>query len=164
MTSTRAAQPSNEPSDVLVQQLDDALRSEVADVYAGLTFSSNGAIQLHLTKNSPEVETLIDRVVAALRNTVSDAQRLPSIERIVGARNSLRLLERTRDRVQIRRLGLDSCGIRISVYGVDVWANRVRIEAHDLTQEAKAFLEVEFGAETVNVVEGGQRSASAPSR
>ncbi len=137
MMLTRAAQPSNEPSDVLAQQL-------------------NGAIQLHLTQNSPEVETLIESVVAALRNTVSDAQQLSSIERIVGARNSLRLLERTRDRIQIRRLGLDSRGIRISVYGVDVWKNRVRVEVQNLTSEAKAMLEAEFGAELVDVVEGGQ--------
>jgi hypothetical protein len=144
----RAAPPDNSPRAVMVRTL-LRLREEDPDSFAGLVTSPDGSIELLVTRPTPATAKAIDDA----RALSGDAIPVRVVE---GLRFSHAALEGLRDEILARHAELRSRGINITEFGVDERANRVRVGIKGLTPQMSEVVALEFGADMVNIVEGGE--------
>jgi hypothetical protein len=144
----RAASPDNSPRAVTVRTL-LRLRQEDPDSFAGLGQSADGSLEL-----------LVTRSTAATTKAIDDARRLSGdqvpVRVVEGLRFSRAALEHLRDQILARHAELRSRGINITEFGVDEHANRVRVGIKGLTPQMADLVALEFGADMLNIVEGGE--------
>jgi hypothetical protein len=144
----RAAPPDDSPRAMMLRPL-YRLRQEDPDSFAGIVISPDGTIDLLVTASTPATVRAVDDA----RSLGRDAVRVRVVE---GMKYSHADLESLRDEVLRRNADLKSRGANITEFGVDERANKVRIGVKDLTPESAELLEREFGAEQLDIVEGGE--------
>lgn len=141
---------------MLIRTLVARLRADVPELYAGLVIGPDGAIQVFAVGDDQRLLALVN--ATRLTNAAQvDVHVVPK------RRHSLATLERVHEKIRSRYDAIAALGIRITQSGVDVRANKVRISVLELTPEAVTRLSSEFGADRVEVVQGGLwRPVSAP--
>lgn len=125
------------------------LRQEDPDSFAGLVQSADGSLEIMVTSST-----------AATVKAIDDARRLSGdalpVRVVEGLRFSHAVLEHLRDEILARHTQLRSRGINITEFGVDERANRVRVGIKGLTPQMADLVALEFGADMINIVEGGE--------
>jgi hypothetical protein len=103
---------------------------------------------------------MVTRSTAATVKAIDDARRLSGdavpVRVVEGLRFSHAILEHLRDEILARHAQLRSRGINITEFGVDERANRVRVGIKGLTPQMADLVALEFGADMINIVEGGE--------
>ena len=144
----RAALPDNSPRAVMARTL-LRLREEDPDSFAGLVQSADGSLELLVTTST-----------AATAKAIRDARTLSGdaipVRVVEGLRFSHAVLEQLRDEILARQAELRSRGINITEFGVDDRANRVRVGIKGLTPQMAKLVALEFGADMLNIIEGGE--------
>jgi len=144
----RTAPPDNSPRAVTVRTL-LRLREEDPDSFAGLVQGPDGSLELLVTRSTAATAKAIDDA----RALSGDAVRVRVVE---GLKFSHAVLERLRDEILARHAELRSRGVNITEFGVDERTNRVRVGVKGLTPRLAELVALEFGADMLNIVEGGE--------
>jgi hypothetical protein len=144
----RPAPPDDSPQAVMLRTL-HRLRQEDPDSFAGIVIGPDNTIELLVTASTPAIVRAIDDA----RSSGRDAVRVRVVE---GMKYSHADLENLRDEVLRRHADLKSRGVNITEFGVDERANRVRIGVKDLTPDSAELLAREFGADKIDIVQGGE--------
>jgi hypothetical protein len=124
------------------------LRQADPDSFAGLVQSADGSLELLVTTSTAATAKAIDDARAS-----SGAVPVRVVE---GMTFSHAVLEHVRDEILARHAELRSRGINITEFGVDERANRVRVGIKGLTPQMADLVALEFGADMLNIVEGGE--------
>jgi hypothetical protein len=124
------------------------LRQADPDSFAGLVQSADGSLELLVTTSTAATAKAIDDARAS-----SGAVPVRVVE---GMTFSHAVLEHIRDEILARHAELRSRGINITEFGVDERANRVRVGIKGLTPQMADLVALEFGADMLNIVEGGE--------
>jgi hypothetical protein len=143
----RPAPPDDSPFAVLTQTLDARLRADFPNSFAGFVRASDGALEVYST-GDPALSTVVHEVQAESGGRIA-------VRVVTGMTNSLIALERLHEQVRSRAEELKARGIVLGSFGVDVLRNRYRFAVVDLTPEKTAMLTATFGADQVEVVQGG---------
>jgi hypothetical protein len=144
----RAAEPEDSPRANVLRIL-SRLRQEAPDSFAGIIVAPDDSIELLMTVSTPATLRAIDEA----RKSSRDAVRVRVIE---GLKHSLADLERVRDAITMRHAELKASGVNVTEWGASARTNRVRIGVKDLTSESADYLARAFGADKVEIVEGGE--------
>lgn len=144
----RAARPDDSPGALLTRSLDARLRADHRDVFAGIVWRSNHELEVFAVGDATR-----------LRDAVHDVHRATAPDvavRITGGMTStLAELEDLHEQLRMRSDAIAAVTGPISGFGVDVLANRERIELIEPSREAVDFLERTFGADRILVARGG---------
>ncbi|MDP9252551.1 MAG: hypothetical protein M3O80_06050, partial [Chloroflexota bacterium] len=132
---------------VLTRALDARLRADFPNAFAGFVRASDGALEVYST-GDPALAALVHELQPESGGSVP-------VRVVTGMTNSLMVLERLHEQVRARAGELKARGIVLGSFGVDVRRNRYRLAVVDLTPEKAALLTAAFGADQVEVVQGG---------
>jgi hypothetical protein len=145
----RPAPPEDSPFLSLVGALNARLRAEAPTKFAGIGRGPDGAVEVYATVSDPAFTTLVEEVHLASGSQVP-------VRVAAGMKNSLASLERLFARIRERAQELHNEGIPLVQFGVHVSANRVHLGVEGLTPEIAESLKCEFGADRVEIAEGGR--------
>lgn len=148
---TGRAQPSTDPRNMLVAELDPRLRAGAADVFAGLYGAPDGAVQVFVTEETPAVRSIVASSEASVRAAAPAGRPVPAVRIVPGKANSLAELERIRDALRARRSEFRARGIELTGFGANIAKNKTEIGVKTLTPQIKADLGREFGADKIDV-------------
>jgi hypothetical protein len=144
----RAAEPEDSPRANVLRIL-SRLRQDDPDSFAGIIVDSDDSIELLVTASTPATVRAIDDARRSSRDTV----RVRVVEVL---KHSLADLERVRDAITMRHAELKARGVYVTEWGASARTNKVRIGVKDLTPASAELLARKFGAEMVDIVEGGE--------
>ncbi len=142
----RPALADDSPSAVLARKLEAQLRTEFPNAFAGMVHAADGGFDVYST-GDPRLPVVVQQLQA-------DSGGGIEVRVVTGMTNSLAVLERLHEQVRARNDDFKARGIVLG-WGIDVRANRLRLEVVDLTAEKVAFLTTAFGAAQVQLVQGG---------
>ena len=128
------------------------LRREEPESFAGTLMRPDGSLELRVTRFTPAVA----RAVETAKRSSCGAIAVNVVE---GLRYSLAELEVKRDEILRRADDLAARGVRITGFGVDIRANRVRVEVKALDPQKAVVIADEFGADKVELFNGGEWTA-----
>jgi hypothetical protein len=128
-----------------VAGLERELRSGWPDAFAGLAFMA-GELRVFAKKDSG--------LVTAVATLARDAPAGLHVRVVAEATNSLLELESVRAEITRRMRAGELHEMRMSGWGVDVLANRVRVEVEEPTAALAAHLAAEFGQDRILLTKG----------
>jgi len=142
-SAPRSARPDDSPA----SRLQTKLRAVAPSSFAGLVVDRDRSLIVYATVVEPAITDAIGEVQASTAGGIA-------VRVVSGLSNSLATLESVRDQITARQPDLTARGVKLTQWGPDIVANRVRIGVHGLTPEISADVEREFGADRILVVEG----------
>lgn len=139
------AEPDSDRHREAAEALEQAFRTQASSIFSGVAVAPDGTVEIFVTEESPAVKAAIQ------------ASRVKpiSIRVLSGRRNSLATLERVRDDIRGEGPALRKRGLKLTQLGVDVYANKVLIGVEFLDDATKEILEGKYGADKVEISEGG---------
>ncbi|OLC09852.1 MAG: hypothetical protein AUH39_03580 [Chloroflexi bacterium 13_1_40CM_67_9] len=143
------APPNDSPFHALARALDTRLRADAPDTFAGIVRGADGAVEVLVTLSPPTLVAIVEEVHASTGRRIA-------VRVVAGLKNNLASLESLFARIREGYQEIVDRGIPLVSVGVHIPANRVRLGVEGLTPELAESLRREFGADQVEVNEGGR--------